>query len=73
MILVNVLLSVLFVVASLDVRSTVESWLSITDRYGINRPNFYAVTDVNPLWITLETEPLPVGPLGTIEIPNYPF
>jgi hypothetical protein len=74
MILVNVLLSLLFVVASLEVRSSVESWLSVSDRYGIDRPNLYAVTDVNPLWISLEvTEPLPIGPLAHIDIPNYPF
>ena len=74
MILVNVFLSLLFVYASLEVRSSVESWLNVTDRYGIDRPSVYAVTDVNPLWIALEiTEPIPIGPLAHIDIPNYPF
>ena len=70
MILVNVLLSVMFIVASLAVWSSVEGWLNV----GMDRPSLYAVTDVNPLWITLEiTEPLPIGPLAHIDIPNYPF
>ncbi len=68
MVLVNVLLSLLFIFACFVVSLSVEEWLS-TGREGL-----YVVTSLSPFWVQMDiTEPLPVGLLGHIDIPNYPF